>query len=428
MQSTAIQMRTRTKNPLTAAQQNDQVTGAGSQLADPFLQIIMNLLSQTYDQTPQQSTQQNQQQVDVTALTGSQTEPNQLNALTQLLQGSPVLMTALLDALFTGGSVSTDTSQNGTSAIASLMGTGSKVADNTSLENLLAALNVGKTSPQTELASLLSQPDTLSTLTKSAPTATISSEALTQLTELLGLTDKNELLTALKNAGVEVTVEQAAPEKDGFLQAVTKAKEGLSSSLSQKKDESADVDVDVLQNLLSKNGVTTPFELRFKAAGSSESAKLLEQLTDGIKQNISLGKNEFTIKLKPETLGEITVKLIEDAGKTTLSITTASAQTAKLINSDLDALKQAVAPMNVEVRNAVVATNETANGSMQQFAGQQFAGQQFTGQQFAGQQNFLRMSQGSSSADDGLIPEDRYTAVGAVSANAVSNDRLDTYI
>ena len=71
---------------------------------------------------------------------------------------------------------------------------------------------------------------------------------------------------------------------------------------------------DNLQNEIAKLDSRTPFEFNLKAVGETSDANTLDQITDGIKQNISIGKSEFAIKLTPETLGEITVKLVEEAG------------------------------------------------------------------------------------------------------------------
>lgn len=115
-----------------------------------------------------------------------------------------------------------------------------------------------------------------------------------------------------------------------------------------------------------------------KAEPHSQAPRLAQQIDAGVKENLALGKNEFTMKLKPEALGEITVKLVEKAGKAVLTITTASPQTAKLINNDLAALREAVKPMAVEVHEAVSQPDNSAQAQMQQFnmSGQQFAQQQ----------------------------------------------------
>lgn len=108
-----------------------------------------------------------------------------------------------------------------------------------------------------------------------------------------------------------------------------------------------------------------------KAERMEREATVFEQLKEAIPARLSQGKSEFTMRLKPEKLGEITVKLIEESGKMTLRITAASAQTARAINSDLSALREAVRPLQVEVHEAATQTG-SEQVSMQQFS---FSGQ-----------------------------------------------------
>ena len=84
-----------------------------------------------------------------------------------------------------------------------------------------------------------------------------------------------------------------------------------------------------------------------------EKPDIPEQIFSGLSQNLKAGRGEFVIKLVPEGLGEITVKLLSLEGRTTLRLITASAETAKLINNDLAALQNALRPIRVEVQEAV---------------------------------------------------------------------------
>ncbi|HHU05415.1 MAG TPA: flagellar hook-length control protein FliK [Clostridiales bacterium] len=104
-----------------------------------------------------------------------------------------------------------------------------------------------------------------------------------------------------------------------------------------------------------------------------------EQIGTGILRRLREGKSEFTMRLRPERLGVITVKLIEESGKMTLRIEAARMETARLINRDLPALREAVGPMQVEVQEAVTAMPEPSQpgfyqlgtGGQQQFANNQ---------------------------------------------------------
>lgn len=77
-----------------------------------------------------------------------------------------------------------------------------------------------------------------------------------------------------------------------------------------------------------------------------------KQLLKGVEENLKNGKSEFTVKLKPEGLGEIIVKLVQnDGGKMLMSMTASSAKTAELLNSNLSSLQNSLNQHNVEIIN-----------------------------------------------------------------------------
>ena len=89
--------------------------------------------------------------------------------------------------------------------------------------------------------------------------------------------------------------------------------------------------------------------------------ELAQQVKSGILENVAKGKNEFVVRLKPEGIGEIVVKLSEDKEKISLSILTTSTQTARLISNEVAALQNALKPLNAEVQEiTTVAANEQA--------------------------------------------------------------------
>jgi|GEM_PF-2281526 len=414
MQNTAVQMKTRSaQNTKTQTSETSKSNTDNAQFNDPFLQIIMSLLTQSLDQNTQQ---------DDSACGSLGT--NQLSGMAALLRSSPAGMTALINTLLNDGT-NAATAMNSANATDSLglLKTGSVISDATATTtNILPSVYSEQTSQQLDFSELQSL---LGKGVGEAGTIAISSDALAQMNDLLGLSGKDELKSLLKNAGIAVSSGESALAKDGLTDAVAKAKQMLSEYLSQQTNDQDDMDVDKLQAQLAKTDTATPFELQLKSASNVSEENVLEQLTDGIKQNISAGKSEFVIKLKPESLGEITVKLVQEAGKTTLTISAANAQTAKLINNDIGALRNAVALMNVDVHNAVVSTNETQSGSMQQF---DMSGQQFAGQQFAGQQSLYQMTQTGSRLTDNQTPEDIYASSQATQAKVSSDNRLDAYI
>ncbi|MEA4892904.1 MAG: flagellar hook-length control protein FliK [Peptococcaceae bacterium] len=164
-----------------------------------------------------------------------------------------------------------------------------------------------------------------------------------------------------------------------FNEALDQVKKQLAEDKPAAAKEPEELDADLLQQQV--NGRKTSWTERLAARGETEAQTTLPgQLEEGIRENLTLGKREFTLKLKPESLGEITVKLIEKSGKMTLTISAASAQTARLINSDLYALREAVRPLQVEVQEAVPQSPESSQSQLQQF--------DMTGQQFNRHQSF----------------------------------------
>lgn len=151
---------------------------------------------------------------------------------------------------------------------------------------------------------------------------------------------------------------------------------------------------------------------------------IAEQITDGVKANINLEKSEFTVKLNPEELGELTLKLIEENGKMVLDITAASEKTARMLNGDIAALRESVGSMNIEVREVTVSAPEEIQENNAQFnmTGQQFSEQQraFQNQQQQGNQPYYATQHNSYGAE--MVPNDYAGRI----KSAV--DGLDTYV
>ncbi len=83
-------------------------------------------------------------------------------------------------------------------------------------------------------------------------------------------------------------------------------------------------------------------------------AKPFEQVASGILNAYSDGKMEFTMKLKPEMLGELTVKMVMTDGKLTMDIITGNQQTAKLIESQIPELRASLKENNVNMQSCTV--------------------------------------------------------------------------
>lgn len=89
-----------------------------------------------------------------------------------------------------------------------------------------------------------------------------------------------------------------------------------------------------------------------------------EEMAQQVKNSMTLhnlqGKNEFVVRLEPEGIGEIVVKLSEDKNRISLSILTTSTQTARLINNEVAALQSALRPLQAQVEEVTVMSSEQA--------------------------------------------------------------------
>lgn len=214
----------------------------------------------------------------------------------------------------------------------------------------------------------------------------------------------------------QLAVSENAKEFTAFLRANSQLRQAVESVKQQGtlpgKQEKLQ-STEEIAGALPQHKVITPFELVEKQISQPKEAPVLEQMQKGIFDQLNLGKTEFVVKLKPEALGEITVKLTESGGKTTLNIV-ASSQTAKMINQDLAALREVMKPMQVEVHAAVTSTPSSSESTMQHFNMQN--------QQF--QQRNPHFQQSHSGSYTGFHGEETEEFV----LETLVNDGLDTYI
>ena len=151
---------------------------------------------------------------------------------------------------------------------------------------------------------------------------------------------------------------------------------------------------------------------------------IAEQITDGVKANINLEKSEFTVKLNPEELGELTLKLIEENGKMVLDITAASEKTARMLNGDIAALRDSVGSMNIEVREVTVSAPEEIQENIAQF--------NMTSQQFSERQRAFQNQQQQGNKPYYAVGHEAYGAemVTPDYAGRIKSavDGLDTYV
>jgi len=140
-----------------------------------------------------------------------------------------------------------------------------------------------------------------------------------------------------------------------FRQSVAQAQKALQKSDREEKPEAAQqLDIEALQQKVDAERPNMTAALRGKGMEFQHRTSVVSQMRENVLKTLSEGRDEFTVKLKPESLGEITVKMTrDDEGKISMSIITASAQTAKLLNESAEALKNSLRPLQAEVREIV---------------------------------------------------------------------------
>ncbi len=90
--------------------------------------------------------------------------------------------------------------------------------------------------------------------------------------------------------------------------------------------------------------VETPIELTKEAFDEN-----IQRLVKGITKSTADGKEEFKISLKPEFLGEVSIKLVKDAAGVAAHIKTAHAATKALLQSGLPELLEQMRSKGIEV-------------------------------------------------------------------------------
>lgn len=195
-------------------------------------------------------------------------------------------------------------------------------------------------------------------------------------------------------------------------------------------DDATTVDVDALQAQADTHraGLQQQISLSQTGQGTQSLDKTMaKQITEQLYSGLASGKSEFTIRLKPETLGEVTVKLTEKDGQMTLSLSAVNEKTVKLLNNQLDALREAVRPMQVEVKQAVVQTQTTDGNHMGQQMNMSNGG--FYQQSHQASQSFYGNPQqeGTLRADVDEVPV-ATEQQAVLAAKQIGENMLDLYV
>lgn len=252
---------------------------------------------------------------------------------------------------------------------------------------------------------------------------------------------KGDAAPEVSSAQVQTAAAEALPEsrvRDLFLQQsqMVQMRQAVQQGSAQQASSSEERTEDVLAQAVAmpvKQDLQTQIKLQqLKPAQvqPEQAQPPVKQVLDQMQLNFAKGTSEFTMKLNPEHLGEITVKLLERSGKMVLSITAASEQTVKLLNGDLAALREAVRPMQVEVREAVVSTqssdgNHMAGQQQMDMSGQFFNQSQQMQQQMQREHNARNAA--AQSWQQWLNSEAAEPEVAVQAAQVIAENLLDSY-
>ena len=140
-----------------------------------------------------------------------------------------------------------------------------------------------------------------------------------------------------------------------------------------------------LADELPKIGETAPFETVMVAAESkpvltrsfgfegSSAQQIVGQIASEIFNNLSEagnGTTTFVMTLNPESLGKVTVKMVEEAGKLSVTVTAHSKHTAELLSDRFENLQAAMKDNGTQLEKyQVVYAPEHDEGSQQNFDG-----------------------------------------------------------
>ena len=239
-----------------------------------------------------------------------------------------------------------------------------------------------------------------------------------------------------QNAGLQ-TVQLSTSQQDtqteqfelgrSFREAVAMVKQNQNT---QKDTDNTEMpDIDALQAQVNDRRIDIQGQMKMQQVSTSqvEQPDVSKQIVEKTLTFLQNGEREFTMTLTPESLGEVTVRVLQKEGKITLSIAAANESTVKLLNGQLEALKMAVRPMQVEVEPAVVQTQQSNGENMSQqmdMSNGQFFNQSHQTQQQMQQNQNTATGWGFDETEDTLASLEQ----AQQAAQILADNMLDLYV
>lgn len=178
-------------------------------------------------------------------------------------------------------------------------------------------------------------------------------------------------LQEITQSAVQDATSVTDPELD-FQNAIRQVKEQLGQG---KTEQSAqpETDVDALQkqvdagvHLRNITPGATSTELS-QAEKLWQPAPLAEQVQTGILAALQKGEESINIKLSPEGLGELTIRLTKTPEGMSLNLVAKSSETAKLLSEELNHLRDTLKPLRVAVDQVLTEHQDALLNQQQSF-------------------------------------------------------------
>ncbi len=247
-----------------------------------------------------------------------------------------------------------------------------------------------------------------------------------------GFTAQNQAATAAPTAQQAARPEAAQDFADALVETKTEAAPAPQAAAEAVKTEAAEPkSADAAGTKESKptledlqQQVDSGMHLRNTAFAANVNAQnrvqqavpVYTQVETQVRQAVKVGADEFTMKLTPEGLGDITVQLSKVAdGSISLNIVTKGAEAQQLLSEQLNQLKTALGEMNVRVE-PVMTEQQAALLAQQQQMNQSGARQQNT------------ELQGAAYHRDEPLGEQAVEEAAPVQVSVQDDQLLDTYI
>lgn len=228
--------------------------------------------------------------------------------------------------------------------------------------------------------------------------------------------DMKQLYTVLKTAWSGEQTDNSLKNRISELEAGNSIRAAKQLLEQQERETVVPVDIESLQaDVNAGRFLSAKMETADHALPSA--GEIGKQLRTGILNQTAQGKSEFIVRLAPEGIGEVVVKISDDREHMSLSIFTSSPQAARLISNEVTALQEALRPLQAQVEQVVMLPSD----QMASYASQNaFADQR----QSSSQQYFEQRQQHR----DGRWREDDDSFDAVIDQVQTLDGELDAYI